>query len=94
MGNRLQWPKRIKEVLHDAIPTELNESIENIHKVRNRLNGNFEYKVKKLNEITRILVEKDSWEKAKRWRKIATYSLLAFGFMLVGYFIFSYLPCK
>src|SRR6187431_616646 len=62
--------KRIKEVLHDAIPSELNESIENIHKVRNRLNGNFEYKVKKLNAITKILVEKDSWDKGIRWRKL------------------------
>jgi siroheme synthase-like protein len=84
--------KRIKEVLHEAIPGELNESIENIHKVRNRLNGNFESKVKKLNAITKVLVEKDNWEKGQRWRKIATYSLFAFGFMLIGYFIFSYLP--
>ena len=38
--------KRIKEVLHDALPGELDEVIENLHKVRNKLNGNFEYKVK------------------------------------------------
>ncbi len=86
--------KRIKEVLHDAIPSELNESIENIHKVRNRLNGNFEYKVKKLNAITKILVEKDSWEKEKRWKKLATYTLVGFALMLIGHFIFSYLPLK
>jgi siroheme synthase-like protein len=84
--------KRIREVLHDAIPGELNEAIENIHQVRNRLNGNFEYKVKKLNALTRVLVEKDNWEKEKRWRKIATYSLLGFALMLIGHFIFSYLP--
>jgi len=84
--------KRIKEVLHDAIPGELNESIENIHKVRNRLNGNFQYKVKKLNAITRVLVEKDNRDKERRWRKIATYLLLAFALMLIGHFVFSYLP--
>lgn len=84
--------KRVKEVLHEAIPGELNESIENLHKVRNRLNGNFEYKVKKLNSLTKVLVEKDNAEKEKRWRKIATYSLLAFALMLIGHFIFSYLP--
>jgi uncharacterized membrane protein YfcA len=33
-------------------------------------------------------------EKNDRWRKIATYSLLAFAFMLIGYFIFSYLPLQ
>ena len=70
--------KRIKEVLHDAIPGEMNETIENIHKVRNKLNGNFEYKVKKLNALTKVLVEKDNADKEKRWRKIATYSLIGF----------------
>src|SRR5258705_916745 len=86
--------KRIKEVLHDALPGELDDVIENLHKVRNRLNGNFEYKVKKLNDLTKILVEKDNAVNERRWRKIATYSLIAFALMLVGHFIFSYLPIK
>jgi len=86
--------KRIREVLHDALPGELDDVIENLHKVRSKLNGNFEYKVKKLNKLTKVLVEDDSSLSAKRWRKIATYSLLAFGFMLIGYFIFSYLPLQ
>ena len=84
--------KRIKEVLHDAIPGELNETIENINKVRNKLNGNFEYKVKKLNALTKVLVERDNADKERRWRKIATYSLIGFALMLIGHFIFSYLP--
>jgi siroheme synthase-like protein len=84
--------KRIKEVLNHALPPELDDMINNLHAVRNKLNGNFEYKVKKLNEITRILVEKDNVERERRWRKIATYSLIAFGLMLIGHFIFSYLP--
>lgn len=86
--------KRIKEVLNDALPAGLDEAIENIHKVRNKLNGNFEYKVKKLNALTKILVEKDNVDKERRWRKIATYSLIGFALMLVGHFIFSYLPFK
>lgn len=86
--------KRIKEVLNKALPGELNEVINNLHVVRNRLNGNFEYKVKKLNELTKILVERDSAEKERRWRKIATYSLVIFALMLVGHFIFSYLPLQ
>ncbi len=84
--------KRIKEVLNKALPAELDTVIENLHKVRNKLNGDFEYKVKKLNEITKVLVE--DAEKNNRWRKLATYSLLAFAFMLIGYFIFSYLPIQ
>lgn len=84
--------KRIKEVLNHALPAELDDMINNLHAVRNKLNGNFEYKVKRLNELTRILVEKDNVERERRWRKIATYSLIAFGLMLIGHFIFSYLP--
>ena len=84
--------KRIKEVLHDALPGELDDVIENLHKVRNKLNGNFEYKVKKLNSITKILVENDRVGTERRWKKIATYSLIAFAFMLIGHFIFSYIP--
>jgi siroheme synthase-like protein len=86
--------KRIKEVLHDALPGELDDVIENLHKVRNKLNGNFEYKVKKLNDLTKILVEKDNTVNEKRWRKIATYSLIGFALMLIGHFIFSYIPIK
>jgi siroheme synthase-like protein len=84
--------KRIKEVLHDALPGELDETIENLHKVRNRLNGNFEYKVKKLNAMTRVLVDKETAWNERKWRKLATWSLIIFASMLIGHFIFSYLP--
>ncbi len=84
--------KRIKEVLNKALPGELDEVIENLHQIRNKLNGNFEYKVKKLNALTKVLVEETEYNSS--WRKIATYSLMAFAFMLIGYFIFSYLPIQ
>ncbi len=84
--------KRIKEVLNSALPAELDEVILNLHAVRNKLNGNFETKVKKLNEITKVLVEKDDVEKEKKWKKIAAYSLTAFALMLIGHVVFSYLP--
>lgn len=84
--------KRIKEVLHEALPGELDDVIENLHKVRSKLNGNFEYKVRKLNKLTEVLIEKDNVGNARRWRKIATYSLIGFGLMLIGHFVFSYIP--
>ncbi|RYG04431.1 MAG: ABC transporter permease [Chitinophagaceae bacterium] len=84
--------KRIKEVLQQALPDELDEVIDNLHTIRNRLNGNFEYKVKKLNALTQGLVENENLENQKRWRKIASYSLIGFALMLIGHFIFSYLP--
>ncbi|RYY27527.1 MAG: ABC transporter permease [Chitinophagaceae bacterium] len=86
--------KRIKEVLQQALPDQLDAVIDNLHTIRNKLNGNFEYKVKKLNELTQGLVEKDTIDKSNRWRKIATYSLLGFALMLIGHFIFSYLPIQ
>lgn len=86
--------KRIKEVLNEALPDELDDVIENLHKVRNKLNGNFEYKVKKLNSITKVLVENDRVGTEKKWKKIATYSLVAFALMLIGHFIFSYIPFR
>lgn len=84
--------KRIKEVLNESLPAELDELINNLHKVRGKLNGNFDYKVKKLNALTKILVDKDSILGERRWRKIATWSLVIFASMLVGHFILSYLP--
>ena len=86
--------KRIKEVLNHALPAELDETIENLNTIRNKLNGNFEYKVKKLNAITKVLIENDTRAKEKKWKKIATWSILAFAFMLIGHFIFSYLPLQ
>ncbi len=83
--------KRLREFLNEVIPQEIDSLVDNLHAVRNKLNGNFAIKVKKLNALTKTLVEK---EKDNRWKKLATYSLLAFAFMLIGHFIFSYLPIK
>lgn len=86
--------KRIKEVLNESLPAELDELINNLHKVRGKLKGNFDYKVKKLNALTRILVDKDNALSERRWRKIATYTLIGFALMLIGHFIFSYVPLR
>jgi siroheme synthase-like protein len=86
--------KRIKEVLNEALPAGLDEMINNLHRVRNKLNGDFDNKVKKLNMLTRVLVENDSDKNDRKWKKIATYSILIFALMLIGHFIFSYLPLR
>jgi uncharacterized protein len=84
--------KRLKETFNEALPDELDQVLDNMQSIRKKLTGDFDYKVKKLNSITKVLIE--DGEKDNRWKKIATYSLLAFGFMLIGYFIFSYLPLQ
>lgn len=86
--------KRIKQVLNETFPDEIDEVLENLNKIRNDLKGNFEYKVKKMNAITRVLVQNGSVEKDNRWKKIASYSLTVFALMLIGHFIFSYLPLR
>jgi uncharacterized protein len=85
--------KRIKEVLNDALPGELDDVIENLHQVRNSLNGDFEYKVKRMNEITEVLVKKGNGER-QQWKRVATYSLIGFALMLIGHFVFSYIPMR
>jgi siroheme synthase-like protein len=84
--------KRLKETFSEALPDELDQVLNNMQEIRNKLNGDFEHKVKKLNSLTKVLVEKENNGTEKRWRKIATLSLFAFAMMLVGHFIFSYLP--
>ena len=50
--------KRIRETLENTIPEEIDELLINLHRVRNKLSGDFAQKVKELNELTRTLVEK------------------------------------
>lgn len=85
--------KRIKEVLNEALPAELDAVITNLNQLRNHLQGNFGDKVRKLDEITKTLVEKENTKEIK-WKRIASYSVIAFALMLIGHFIFSYIPLK
>lgn len=86
--------KRLKEVLQKQIPDELDDSLEQLQVLRSRMNGDFAEKVKKMNELTRVLVEKGEQKKEERWKKIATRSLLVFAIMLIGHFILSYIPMR
>jgi siroheme synthase-like protein len=52
--------KRIKEFLEEMIPDEIDDLLLNMNGIRKKLSGNFEEKVKKLNEITKSLVEKEN----------------------------------
>lgn len=94
-GKSPTMAKRLKEVLQHNLPDELDESLEHLHILRSRMNGNFGAKVKRMNELTRILVEEEGQaKKEERWRKLASRSLQIFAIMLVGHFILSYLPLR
>jgi len=50
--------KRLKEVLNESIPAEIDTTLQQIAELRKTLSGDFADKVKKLNEVTAVLVDK------------------------------------
>ncbi|WP_149240124.1 bifunctional precorrin-2 dehydrogenase/sirohydrochlorin ferrochelatase [Dyadobacter sp. 32] len=50
--------KRLKEVLSEALPENLETAMEQLKAVRDMLKGDFAYKVEELNRITSVLVDK------------------------------------
>jgi precorrin-2 dehydrogenase/sirohydrochlorin ferrochelatase len=49
--------KRLKEVLNEALPENLEVAMEQLKAVRDMLKGDFAYKVDELNRITSVLIE-------------------------------------
>lgn len=88
--------KRLKEILYDALPASLEESMDNLSLIRNKMNGDFRAKVDKLNEITRVLIDEDRAEEPEkseqRWKKVANWCLFAILFMFAGHALFSLIP--
>lgn len=94
--------KRLKEVLTEIIPDEMDDVLHDMQSIRQTLNGDFSNKVKQLNDLTKILVAKQvSLEelnlqkpKEKKWQQIVKWCLFAFVFMIVGHTIFSLIPSQ
>lgn len=89
--------KRLKEVINDLIPDEMEDVLENMQSIRKGMNGDFDEKVKHLNDITKVLVAKQTklnTSHKHQWQKIVQWSLLAFFFMILGHTILSYIPLK
>lgn len=51
-GQSPTFAKRFRELLEESLPDDLDELLHGLHHLRNRLQGDFQYKVKKLNEYT------------------------------------------
>jgi precorrin-2 dehydrogenase/sirohydrochlorin ferrochelatase len=56
------FAKRLKEVLSDALPDNMEQAMEQLNAVRELLRGDFAYKVDELNRLTEVLVHKKSDE--------------------------------
>lgn len=75
--------KRLKEVLNDSLPESLNDTLGNMEALRNTLNGDFAEKVKKLNEVTAILVSEKKVDKVKKNFKWLIWTSIVLSFILV-----------
>ena len=52
--------KRVKEVLNETIPDEIDDLLNNMQNIRNKMSGDFAEKVKQLNELTKQLSQNQS----------------------------------
>lgn len=92
--------KRLREVLTDSIPDEMEELLQDMHSIRNHLHGDFSEKVRQLNDLTKILVAKQltleelpiQKPKEKKWQQVVKWCLFAFVFMILGHTFFSLVP--
>lgn len=97
-GKSPTMAKRIKEVINEIIPQQVDSVLENMHTIRKNYNGSFEEKIKHLDNLTKLLVAKqitlDNLNKPeqKRWQKIVKWCLFGFVFMIIGHTILSYVP--
>ncbi|MES2516264.1 MAG: TSUP family transporter [Bacteroidota bacterium] len=86
--------KRIRETFEEAFPVEINESLDNLTKVRGYLSGDFTQKVKQLNAITSVLAahpEKLKETKISK-KRIRAYSLSIPLLLILGYLLSHFLP--
>lgn len=86
--------KRIRETFEESFPIEINESLENLTKVRGYLAGDFTEKVKQLNAITSVLSTnpKKLKETTISKKRIWTYSLSIPLLLILGYVLGHFLP--
>jgi precorrin-2 dehydrogenase/sirohydrochlorin ferrochelatase len=47
----------VRELLEDVLPAGIDEILQQLNQIRNKLKGDFEYKVQKMNEITKTMNE-------------------------------------
>ena len=100
--------KRLKEEIGSMIPEEMDAVLDNMQTIRQRMNGDFPEKVRRLNRLTEVLVAKQGlseeaaltlprtadsrWHTSSRWQQVVKWCLFAFFFMILGAGILSLVP--
>jgi precorrin-2 dehydrogenase/sirohydrochlorin ferrochelatase len=54
-GQSPTFAKRMRELLEDVLPDSIDAILQQLNEIRNKLKGDFEYKVKKMDEITKAM---------------------------------------
>ncbi len=57
-GKSPTFAKRFREYMEESLPDTIQEVIDNLHTFRNKLKGDFQYKVRTLNELTSSFLTK------------------------------------
>lgn len=56
-GRSPTFAKRMRELLEDTLPDGIDAILQQLNEIRNKLKGDFEYKVKKMDEITKAAMK-------------------------------------
>jgi len=102
--------KRLKEEIGSMIPEEMETVLDHMETIRQRMNGDFPEKVRRLNHLTEVLVAKQGIpdepaeapkaplltprEKPAKWQQIVKWCLFAFCFMIIGHAVLSLVPVR
>ncbi len=89
--------KRLKEVINNMLPDEMENVLDNMQAIRNGMGGDFDEKVKQLNDVTKVLVAKQAKINVvsppeKQWQRVVKWCVFAFLFMILGHTLLSYIP--
>ena len=76
--------KRLKEVLNDGLPKEIDTTLQQLSRLRDSLKGDFAYKVKKLNEATSVLVDRNVAKQRLKWLAWVGVFILILVIVLIG----------
>jgi siroheme synthase (precorrin-2 oxidase/ferrochelatase) len=80
--------KRVKEVLIETFPEEMDKVLDNMENIRKKLRGDFSDKVRQLNDITSVLASDTEKQEAKKKPiNYLLYFAAAIGFMILGYLL-------
>jgi hypothetical protein len=90
--------KRLKEEIGGMIPDEMESVLDNMQTIRQGMDGDFTEKVRRLNDLTKVLVAKQAIpelpvrSRHSKWQQVVKWCLFAFFFMILGHGILSLVP--